>query len=70
MVGSALLGSMIKRGFFRGAPRFLSEASLEDIIMGRRQADALPAMRKHIRKKVARARVRIGGIEHWLGPWG
>ena len=38
--------------------------------MGRRQADALPAMRKHIRNKVARARVRIGGIEHWLGTWG
>jgi integrase len=70
MVGSALTGSNIKRGFYRGAPRFLPEASPENIIMGRRHADALPTMRKHVRNKVARARVRIGGIEHWLGTWG
>lgn len=36
--------------------------------MGRRHADALPAMRHHGRS--GNARVRIGGIEHWLGPWG
>ncbi len=36
--------------------------------MGRRHADALPAMRQHSRS--GNARVRIGGIEHWLGPWG
>jgi len=36
--------------------------------MGRRQTDALPAMRRHSRS--GNARVRIGGIEHWLGPWG
>ena len=36
--------------------------------MGRRHADALPAMRRHSRS--GNARVRIGGIEHWLGPWG
>ena len=36
--------------------------------MGRRQADALPAIRHHSRS--GNARVRIGGIEHWLGPWG
>lgn len=36
--------------------------------MGRRHADALPAIRRHSRS--GNARVRIGGIEHWLGPWG
>lgn len=36
--------------------------------MGRRHADALPAMRHH--RRSGNARVRIGGIEHWLGPWG
>ena len=36
--------------------------------MGRRQADALPALRHH--RRSGNARVRIGGIEHWLGPWG
>ena len=68
MVGSALTGSNIKRGWKRGAPRFLSEASLEEIIMGRRHADALPAIRHH--RRSGNARVRIAGIEHWLGPWG
>jgi integrase len=68
MVGSALTGSSIKRGWKRGAPRFLPEASPEEIIMGRRHADALPAMRHH--RRSGNARVRIAGIEHWLGPWG
>lgn len=36
--------------------------------MGRRHSDALPAMRHH--RRSGKARVRIGGIEHWLGPWG
>jgi integrase len=36
--------------------------------MGRRHADALPAIRHH--RRSGNARVRIGGIEHWLGPWG
>lgn len=36
--------------------------------MGRRHADAIPAMRRHSRS--GNARVRIAGIEHWLGPWG
>lgn len=36
--------------------------------MGRRHADALPAIRRHNRSN--NARVRIGGTEHWLGPWG
>ncbi len=36
--------------------------------MGRRHADALPAVRHHSRS--GNARVRIGGIEHWLGQWG
>jgi integrase len=36
--------------------------------MGRRHADALPAMRHH--RRSGNARVRIAGIEHWLGPWG
>ena len=35
--------------------------------MGRRHADALPAVRHHSRS--GNARVRIGGIEHWLGQW-
>ena len=71
MVGSALTGTNIKRGIYRGAPRFLPEVPREEIIiMGRRHADALPAMRKHSRNGVSRARVRIGGIEHWLGTWG
>jgi integrase len=68
MVGSAPTGSSIKRGFFRGAPRFLPKASPEEIIMGRRHSDALPAMRHH--RRSGNARVRIAGIEHWLGPWG
>ena len=38
--------------------------------MGRRHMGALPAMRKHVRGKVERARVRIGNVEHWLGTWG
>jgi integrase len=42
--------------------------SPEEIVMGRRHADALPAMRHH--RRSGNARVRIGGIEHWLGPWG
>jgi len=36
--------------------------------MGRRHVDALPAMRLHSRS--GNARVRIGGTECWLGPWG
>jgi hypothetical protein len=36
--------------------------------MGRRHADALPAMRHHLRS--GNARVRIGNVEHWLGSWG
>ena len=36
--------------------------------MGRRHADALPAIRHH--RRSGNARVRIAGIEHWLGPWG
>jgi integrase len=68
MVGSALAGSSNKRGFFRGAPRFLLVAHPKEFIMGRRQADALPALRHH--RRSGNARVRIGGIEHWLGPWG
>lgn len=36
--------------------------------MGRRHADALPAIRHH--RRSGNARVRIGGIEHWLGAWG
>lgn len=36
--------------------------------MGRRHADALPAMRHH--RRSGNARVRIGHFEHWLGPWG
>lgn len=36
--------------------------------MGRRHSDALPAIRHH--RRSGNARVRIGGIEHWLGPWG
>lgn len=36
--------------------------------MGRRQADAIPAMRLH--KRSGHARVRFGTQEHYLGPWG
>lgn len=36
--------------------------------MGRRQADAIPAMRLH--KRSGHARVRFGIKEHYLGPWG
>lgn len=36
--------------------------------MGRRRADELPAMRRHGRSN--QARVRLGGREWFLGPWG
>jgi integrase len=42
--------------------------SPEEVVMGRRHADALPAIRHHSRS--GNARVRIAGTEHWLGPWG
>jgi hypothetical protein len=42
--------------------------SPEEVVMGRRHADALPAIRHHSRS--GNARVRIAGTERWLGPWG